>query len=574
MSSPSNIKDLEEENARLREMLSSSHSENILLKNAFISLREGKAVLEKEYIDLRSGHIVLKEENLSLQDDKDRLEKEYDTIQKEKECISLELLQEKELTKFLRRSLYGRRTEKSKYSDFEVCHQMSLTFDEAEISNEVSEEEKVEGKKEGKKKVGRKPLPTTLERKDVEHKLEGKDLLCSCGETLEEIGEEVTEELDYNPATVVIRRHRRKKYACKKGCEEVVRRAPIPFKPLPKAMVSSSVLSDLLVKKYEDHLPLYRQSLILKRYGIEIPRSTLCKWFLGCAKKLSPIVDLMKEELLLRDYVCSDETGVRVLGDNNAINYMWVHLSGLRERRIVVYDYQSDRSGESGVKLLSRFKGYHQSDGYSGYSELHNRDGVIGIGCMAHARRKFMSIVKAVGTKSGVSGMIVNLMNDLYTIEREISGYDPSIIKKHRHKRSKPIIKKLKKILLEYKDRASPQSELGKAIGYCLNQWMKLISYLKDGRIRIDNNDAERAIKPFVIGRKNWLFSNSINGAKGSATIYSIIESCKANNINAYHYIKFLLDNIHNHKDNLRKIMPHNIDKNFLNIDKGRRLLN
>ena len=213
---------------------------------------------------------------------------------------------------------------------------MSLTFDEAEISNEVSEEERVDDKKLcKKKKLGRKPLPSNLDREDIEHTLEGAALKCSCGCCLEEIGEEVSEELHYIPGRMVVKRHRRKKYACKEGCEEVVKRAPVSFKPLPKSMVSSSVLSDLLVKKYEDHLPLYRQSLIFKRYGIDLSRSTLCKWFLGCAKKLSPLVDLLKEELLLRDYVCSDETRVNVLGDNNSTNYMWLHISGTRDKRIV-----------------------------------------------------------------------------------------------------------------------------------------------------------------------------------------------------------------------------------------------
>ena len=413
MTSPSSIKSLAEENARLQAMLKASQCENKSLKSAYISLESGKAILEKEYVDLRSGHTLLKKEHLSLEEDSETLKKEKECLSKEKECLFIELSQEKEVTKFLRRSLYGRRTEKSKYSDLQVCHQMSLTFDEAEISNEVSEEERVDDKKlcKKKKKLGRKPLPSNLDREDIEHTLEGAALKCSCGCCLEEIGEEVSEELHYIPGRMVVKRHRRKKYACKEGCEEVVKRAPVSFKPLPKSMVSSSVLSDLLVKKYEDHLPLYRQSLIFKRYGIDLSRSTLCKWFLGCAKKLSPVVDLLKEELLLRDYVCSDETRVNVLGDNNSTNYMWLHISGTRDKRIVLYEYQSDRSGVSGVKLLSEFKGYHQSDGYSGYAELHSREGVIGVGCMAHARRKFMSIVKSDRQE------IWSIWNDSYPYE-------------------------------------------------------------------------------------------------------------------------------------------------------------
>jgi transposase len=528
-----------------------------------------------EHLSLQNNHLDLQKEKLELESQNSGLEEAKNDLLISKEVLECELESYKHNYQLLRQALFGKKSETIEINSA----QMSLVFDEAEILSEIdgessNEDDYIEngsseslplsgaGGTEAKK--GRKAISKDLAREEIIHELKALDLECDCGSPLTHIGEDTSEELHYVPAKVIVRKHIRYKYACK-DCQEVVRRAPAPDRPLDKAMVTSSLLADMLTKKFQDHLPLYRQSQIWERYGIKLSRMTLSKWFLSCASKLSPLKEVMKEDLKSLDYVCSDETTLNVLKEEQATNYMWLHMSGERKNRAIIYEYQASRSGKPTSEFLSSFNGYHQCDGYSGYNALHNRDSVIGVGCMAHSRRKFMSIVK-IAKKSGIAQKVVNIMSGLYKIEKQIAPLSCDKIREERQKRSKPILEKLKEILLAYRDKAPPSSSLGKAINYTLNQWEKLIVYLDNGKLRIDNNDCERAIKPFVIGRKNWMFSQSIEGAQGSAIIYSIIETCKANKINAYDYLRYILDNIKSAKDTheLRAMLPYNIDPELL----------
>jgi hypothetical protein len=244
---------------------------------------------------------------------------------------------------------------------------------------------------------------------------------------------------------------------------------------------------------------------------------------------------------------------------------MWLHMSGNREQRAVIYEYQESRSGSSASDFLKNFKGYHQSDGYAGYNELHNRNDITGVGCMAHVRRKFTDILK-ITKKPGIASKIIDIIGKLYDIERRVKELPYEQIYQIRQEHSGPIMEQLHQTLLHYQDQAPPTSILGRAINYPINQWPKLVAYLENGQIRIDNNDCERAIKPFVIGRKNWLFSNSEKGAQASSIIFSIIETCKANEINSYDYLRYLFANIHKAQTNqdLRSILPYNINPALL----------
>lgn len=475
----------------------------------------------------------------------------------------LELDQMKQHILLMKQALFGKKSEKT--ADNKA--QMDLLFNEAECyaDNSVEKaeyEEKIVVKK--KKGGGRKPLPKDLPRERVIHELAEADLQCDCGGELEHIGEETSEELDVIPAKILVKEHVCYKYACK-FCHENVKKAPAPFRPLNKTIASSGLLSDVLVKKYSDHLPLYRQTEIWKRYDIDLPRSTLSNWVIGCAYKLEPLVALLKEEILSSDYICSDETTLNVLKESKQTNYMWVHQSGERERRSVVYEYNKSRSKEVANAFLEGFSGYHQGDGYAGYNDVHAKKGVTGVGCMAHARRKFMALVK-ISNSRGVAHEIVSLMNELYTLEKKISGLTADEIKARRHERARPILDELLERLNFYKDKAVPKGTLSSAINYSLNQWDKLTAYLEDGRLRIDNNDAERAIKPFVLGRKNWLFSNTEGGAKASCVVYSLIETCKANKVNSFYYLKYILENIHKaeNNDQLRQMLPFNLNPEIL----------
>lgn len=520
-------------------------------------------------------HSNLSEELISLKAENAWLNTSLDVAKSEIEQL-------KHSISVLQKYIFGKKSEKTLYID---PKQQELLFNEAEAnatllidqqgddnnhSLAVEETLKVDERDSSDTETrGRKPLSKKIPRERIALQLPQSSLSCACGGTLSHIGEEISEELHYRKASYICREYARYKYACN-DCEERVVRSPASFRPLSKCIASSGMLADVLVKKYCDHLPLYRQSQILQREEIELSRSTLSNWVIKCADKLAPMIIIMKEELLGSGYICSDETPLNVLENASSKNYMWVHLSGDRAQRVVLYDYNESRSSSVPSNFLLGFKGYHQGDGYAGYNELHEESGVIGVGCWAHARRKFFDITSVVKTR-GYAHEALDLINNLYKIEKGLSGLSYEDIKKKRMELSVPILEALYKSLKFYEDKAPPNGYLAKAIGYCLNQWEKLTAYLKDGRIRIDNNDTERAIKPFVIGRKNWLFSNKECGAKASSIIYSLVETCKANKVNVFDYFKYILENIHRaeNNDQLREMLPWKLDKELLKSNRA-----
>ena len=487
------------------------------------------------------------------------------SLSKEAEWLKIELAMSKYNCALLKHSIFGKSSEKSRASHVD---QMSFLFNEAETYAKPEIQEVTQAQDSiapKKKKAGRKALPENLPRNEIIHELQGEELKCDCGGELIHIGSETSEQLDVIPAKVIVNKHIRYKYACK-CCEEVVKRAAAPFTPISKSIATPNLLAHIYTQKFNDHCPLYRQEHMWQRLGINLSRATMSNWILSGAEILKPIIELLKEDMNSSNYICSDETTINVLNNEKSNNYMWVHMSGNRKQRAVVYEYQESRSGSSTSDFFKNFKGYHQSDGYAGYNELHNRDDITGVGCMAHVRRKFMDIVK-ITKKPGIASKIIDIISKLYDIERMAKELPYEQIYQIRQERSLPIMEQLHQTLLYYQDQAPPTSILGKAINYPLKQWPKLVVYLENGQIRIDNNDCERAIKPFVIGRKNWLFNNTEKGAKASSIIFSIIETCKANEINSYNYLRYLFANIHKAKtkQDLRSILPYNIDPGFLN---------
>ena len=524
-------------------------------------------IAENDIAELEAQINALKFKNSELETNVIELKTNNQSLSKKAEWLETELAMSKHHCALLKNAIYGKRSEKSKNSHTE---QMSLLFNEAEAYAK-NEEDKVElesAQKPAKpgthKKGGRKGLPKDLPREKIIHELKKEELQCKCGSELVHIGADISEQLDIIPAKVIVKEHVRHKYACK-SCEEVVKRAPPAFTPLNKSIATSNLLAHICTQKFDDHSPLYRQERIWKRLGVSLSRATMSNWILSGAELLKPLVSLLKKDINKAEYVCSDETTINVLDDDKSKNYMWLYMSGQRKNRAIVYEYHPSRSGETASNFLKDFQGYHQCDGYSGYNELHAKDKVTGVGCMAHARRKFTDIVKVTKNK-GVASDVVDIIGKLYDVEKKMIGLSYDEIYQIRQKESKPIIEELKKKLLHYKDQAPPTSILGKAINYPLNHWSKLIAFLEDGQIRIDNNDCERAIKPFVIGRKNWLFSKSAKGAQASSIIFSIIETCKANNVNTYDYLRYLFENIHKAKneEELRAILPYNIDTRAL----------
>lgn len=495
--------------------------------------------------------------------------------------------------KLLRAALYGKKSEKLKACDIEDAKQEILPnlFNEAETTSDQPEPDDEADiditPDKPKKKRGRKPLPKDLPRKKIIHDLTKEQKICHCGCTMSKIGEEESEELEYIPAKLRVLQHVRYKYACRK-CYENVQIAKAPLKVIDKAIASSSLIAHSFVSKFEDHLPFYRQSQMWHRKGIDLSDRTLCNQALHGSKLLELITDLLISDMLKGNYICSDETPLTVLLSSTVTNYMWVHHSGDRNKRAVIFDYNENRSGKCAEKFLADFKGIHQCDGYSGYNGLYKKEGnILRAGCMDHARRKFYDVYKASDKKAGLAKDVLKQLKLLYKIESDTKDKNlpPNKIKEIRQKLSKPILKKLKQTLIEKKDQVPEKSSLGKAIFYMLAQWNALTLYLDHPHIRISNADAERIIKPFVIGRKNWLFNKTESGAKASAVIYSIIETCKANKINSYQYLNYVLPKLkeiaveaknnpdimtaEKSEELIRELLPYNINLDLLKVVEG-----
>jgi transposase len=505
------------------------------------------------------------------------LRMEVEFLKAKLEIVNSELETEKYENKLLRTQLFSRKSEKLKSYSSDVNRQsefafLSEVFDEAETTVEVQEKEEKDELDEldtstPKKKKGRIKLPDDLPREEIIHDISKEEKICKCGCELTLIGTETKEQLDYVPARLKVIKRVYNKYACK-SCEDTIKLAKAPLQPIQKSIATSGLLSNILVSKYQDHLPLYRQSMMFERNGINLSRKTLSKWTLDCGDLLQDLVDLMAKDIVAEDYASSDETTLNVLSSDKSKSYMWVHMSGNRYKRAVVYKYHDSRSGDCAMDFFKDFKGYHQSDAYGGYNKLHSHEGVTWVACMAHARRKFHEVASQSKTP-GVATKILEQIGKLYKIEKYINHQEliGDAALENRKAYATPILNKLKIDLEHYQKSCSPSSPLAKAINYTLSCWEGLTVYLKDPRLRIDNNDCERAIKPFAVGRKNWMFCNAEIGAKSSANIYSIIETCKANNINAYKYLKYVLENIRSYrhkKCELVNLLPYNIDPNLL----------
>jgi len=424
-------------------------------------------------------------------------------------------------------------------------------FDEAEAEALVGAEdqadvdETVEVPAHTRKKRGRKPLPESLLRVDVVHDIAAEQRHCPYdGQLLVEIGEVASEQLDIVPAKIQVIRHIRKRYAC--DCGQCIQTAPLPAQPIPKSLASPGLLAHVTVSKYQDALPLYRQETILQRIGVDIPRATLANWMIKAGTLVQPLINLLRDRLLDYDIVQMDETTVQVLKESGksaqSKSYLWLQRGGPPDQPIVLYDYDPSRSQSVPSRLLEGYAGYLQTDGYSGYNAVVSNNRLIHLGCMAHARRKFSEAVKAQGKnkKAGKAQHGLALIQKLYRVEKQARAFSPEDRHTHRQAHAVPILARLRSWLDESLPTVPPGTAAGKALNYLNSEWDKLVRYLDDGRLEIDNNLAENAIRPFVVGRKNWLFSASVTGVKSSANLYSLIETAKANNLEPYAYLRYI----------------------------------
>lgn len=436
-------------------------------------------------------------------------------------------------------------------------------FNEAEEIDEsvVPEQEIIEYTRN---KPKRKPLPKDLPREVVIHDIADEDKVCDCckGE-LHKIGEDIAEKLEFIPAQVKVIEHVRPKYACraceKDGISNTIKQAPVPNSVIPKGYATPSLLSQIVTSKYQYGLPLYRQEAMFKQYGIELSRQTMADWIIKCARLLEPLVERWHELMLQQSVIQADETTLKVIKEDKSTCYMWLYCTGTDSSQdstipnIVLYDYQNSRAGRCAVNYLEGYSGYLHVDGYVGYEQTQ----ATLVGCWAHARRKFKEaeIAQPKG-KVGKANWALNHIQKLYRIETQIKDKSADEKQRIRQQQSLPLLNQFKVWLDKSIDNVPPKTALGKAITYSLNQWPKLIRYIEDGNLNIDNNRAERAIKPFVIGRKNWLFSNTAKGAKASATLYSVIETAKANGITPFDYLMYLLEQVSQPHYDIEQLLP------------------
>ena len=362
-------------------------------------------------------------------------------------------------------------------------------------------------------------MPDLLPRIEIIHDLPEDEKRCPHdGTPLKHIGDDISEQLDIIPATVQVLRHVRRKYACP-CCEGHVVRAPLPPQPIPRSIASPGLLAFVCTAKYVDARPLYRLVTILARLGIELPRATLAHWMIALGELVLPLINLLRERLLEYDVLQMDETTVQVLKEEGrsptSHSYLWVRRGGPPPHPILLFDYDPSRAGAVAARLLPGFKGYLQTDGYGGYNAVAEQEGITGLGCWAHARRKFDEAIKAQGGKAkpGKATRALGLIQRLYRVERLAKELTPEARHALRLEQAAPVLDEIRSWLDASLPQVNPKGKLGEALGYLDNQWPRLVRYVEDGRLSIDNNAVERAIRPFVIGRRNWLFSDTPKGA-------------------------------------------------------------
>jgi len=503
--------------------------------------------------------------------------------QEEKYQTQIDYLEEQ--LRLLRNELFGRKSEKHSREDRD---QLPLFGKPSEGSDDAVikvEEDTVVIPSHSRRKRGRKPLPEHLPRVDVIHDLGDDEKMCACGHMMSRIGQEQCEKIDYVPARIQVLRHIRYKYACK-HCEGVesdgptIKIAPPPVQLIPKSMATEGLLAHIFTSKFADGLPLYRQQKIFTRLGLEMSRSTMANWAIEASKQCKPLIDLLQLEIRGGPLINVDETTLQVLKEpgrrNTSKSYMWLYRGGPPEKPAIVYQYAPSRSGQVAENFIGDYEGYLQSDAFAGYDRFEGKPHIRLLGCWAHARRKFFAVIKAkkkIRSKhkkpKGLADEALSFIKELYRIEKQVReqelGRDQ--IFNLRKSDAVPVLDNFKQWLDEKSPIVPPKSLLGVAIAYTLSNWQRLVVYVEDGLLKPDNNAAENAIRPFVVGRKNWLFAGHPRGADASAVFFSLIETARANRLEPYTYLKYIFEQLPltDQKDHSR-LLPSNINREAAGI--------
>lgn len=504
--------------------------------------------------------VVVAEENKALRLKVEKAEQERDQLRMQ-------------ISELLRRA-YGRKSEKEnpdqRFFEFmalyeeaeaellgEAAREAELQEKEAAEEAEEAREEKKQKKRRGRKRFS-EHLPVVEEVLDVLP----QDKTCSCcGQAFVQINEKVTDVLEYQPARVFIRRIRRPIYISPhedpKGAHSSVI-APLPPLPIDRGMVAASLLAYLIVSKYGDHLPLYRLERIFEREGLEISRSTISSWLGEASGLLEPLYNALKQTILLRKYLQADETPVRVL-DRNVLGrcvtgFLWVYAVPWEE---IVFDFQRSRSRAGPSDFLAGFQGALQTDGYAGYNEVERLRSLVRLGCWAHVRRGFY---KAKRFQPAECIVILGLIQKLYRIERRAkeAGLGPEARVELRRQESRPVLEMLKEAIQAAARRVLPESALGKAAQYALDQWDRLERYVEIGEAEIDNNSVESGLRGVAVGRKSWLFlGHPEGGGQRAEVFYSLVETCKRLGVNPYEYLRDVIDRVSTHPaSRIQELLP------------------
>ena len=454
----------------------------------------------------------------------------------------------------LLRARFGPRAEKLDEAQLRLFAQQILDPQAAEVSPDreasEAEAEAASSRRKAKGNGGRKALPENLPRQRVVHEVPEEELACPCcGQARTKIGEEISEQLDYVPASLYVVQHVRPKYACK-HCQAHVVIADKPNQPIEKGLPGPGLLAQVAVSKYGDHLPLYRLERIFRRHGVDIARSTSCGWMAGMAQLLKPLYDLMVQDVLTSKVLHTDDTPVPVQEKGRGKTRqarMWVYV-GDHDHAYTVFDYTPSRSRDGPVNFLASFRGYLQADAYPGYDEIYvtltSAGMVIEVACWAHTRRYFYD---ARMTDPARAHTAMAYIRKLYEVEDQVKDLDAKARCQRRQEQSRPILDQFKAWLEEQKLDALPKSPIGQAIRYTLNNWEALARYTEDGDLAIDNNAAENALRAIALGRKNWLFAGSDRGGRTAAILFSLIRSCERHRIDPFVYLRDVIARISDH---------------------------
>ena len=401
----------------------------------------------------------------------------------------------------------------------------------------------------------RAPLPPQFPRTVIRH--EPESTLCACGCQLERIGEDVSEKLDYTPGVFTVEQHVRGKWACRQ-CETLIQ-APVPAQVIDKGIPTAGLLAHVMVAKFADHLPLYRQEKIFGRAGLIISRSTLAQWVGQTGVQLQPLVDALREAVLAQDVVHADETPVQMLAPGEKKThraYVWAYCTTpFSALKAVVYDFSLSRAGEHARNFLGTWNGKLVCDDFAGYKAGFEQ-GITEIGCMAHARRKFFDLHAA--NKSQLAEQALHSIGGLYEVERQAKDMSNEDRWRLRQKVAVPIAGKLHEWMLAQRERVPEGSATAKALDYSLKRWVALTRYLDDGAVPIDNNAVENQIRPWALGRSNWLFAGSLRSGKRAAAIMSLIQSARMNGHDPYAYLKDVLTRLPTQKaSEVEQLLPH-----------------